>query len=590
MNPYVNIFSLLLLILFSAWIHAEKRPNVVLIVCDDLNDYITGIPGDRGHKQAISPNIDKFAKTAVSFRRAYTNNPVCGPSRASFLSGIYPHKSGNLFFDKWYENEVLQNSNTIMEHFQNHGYHVAGSGKMMHHYKEGTWDEYPYKADYGPLVYDGEKRTAHPIIPKPFYNIGVIDGSFSPLSTVPYQSDNNPTSGWIYGTWNQIKPFQYKSPSDRDPTPDERNALWAANRIKELSMQESPYFLGIGFVRPHTPLHVAKKYFDKFPLEKVELPEILENDITDTHFKNHVHPLDKGPRYFRDLQESYKKKDEGLKRFVQAYLACVAAVDENIGKVLDAVEKSPERDNTIVIITSDHGWMNGQKDYLFKDAPYEDSLRVPLIIKAPGLSQDPGIAEHPVSLIDIYPTLIDLCNLNTDTRKNYKGATLDGHSLKAFLKDPQNGKWNGPNIALSMVYAGAETMMDPTRQHWSVRSKNWRYILYNDGTEELYNHLNDPREWRNLADKMENQDILSQLRNELQSTRGTMRLMTAQEKDNWDPFKTMDRDRSGGVCIAEWNRWSKNSIHKFKNKDRFQELDKNQNGFLTRQEVKDILH
>jgi len=163
------------------------------------------------------------------------------------------------------------------------------------------------------------------------------------------------------------------------------------------------------------------------------------------------------------------------------------------------VNKSPLKDNTVIVVTSDHGWNMGEKDYLFKNALWEESTRVPLVIRAPGVAQPGGFAEHPVSLIDIYPTLVDLCGLEGDTRKNNKGAKLDGHSLRPFLKDPKSETWDGPDAALTMIYAGNKTANDPAKQHWSVRTKKWRYILYSNGSEELYDHDTDPYEWTNLS-------------------------------------------------------------------------------------------
>jgi iduronate 2-sulfatase len=163
------------------------------------------------------------------------------------------------------------------------------------------------------------------------------------------------------------------------------------------------------------------------------------------------------------------------------------------------VNKSPFKDNTIIVVTSDHGWNMGEKDYLFKNSLWEESTRVPLIIRAPGVAEPGGIAEHPVSLIDIYPTLVDLCGLQGDTRKNNKGAKLDGYSLRPFLIEPKSMTWDGPDAALTMIYAGNKTGNDPTKQHWSVRIRRWRYILYNNGSEELYDHDADPYEWINLC-------------------------------------------------------------------------------------------
>jgi len=316
--------------------------------------------------------------------------------------------------------------------------------------------------------------------------------------------------GWIYGKWDELKKFRYNNENDRDPTPDEINADWAEEKIQEFAGRENgqPFFLGVGFLRPHTPLHVPKRYFDQFPLKSLEMPVIKSNDAEDCHFEDVFNANQKGLRYFRLLMESYPDMESGIKAFTQAYLASVAAVDDCIGKVIDAVDKSPFKENTIIVVTSDHGWNMGEKDYLFKNALWEESTRVPFIIRAPGVAQPEGVAEHPISLIDLYPTLVDLCGLKGDTRKNEQGAPLDGFSVRPFLEDPKSENWEGPDAALTMVHADEEGVQklspeeydDPAFQHWSVRTRRWRYILYNNGSEELYDHDNDAYEWINLSD------------------------------------------------------------------------------------------
>lgn len=200
----------------------------------------------------------------------------------------------------------------------------------------------------------------------------------------------------------------------------------------------------------------------------------------------------------RTLKESYGGDAEvGLKHFLQAYLACVAFVDEQIGIVVEAVNNSKFRDNTIIVLTSDHGWQMGEKDYLFKNSPWEESTRIPLIIRSPGIKAGKTV-DHPVSLIDLFPTLTDLCGLKGDNRKNESGGKIDGFSLRPFLIDPETSKWNGPDGALSMVGVGLDKE-DVLKQTYSYRTRDWRYILYMDGTEELYDHRNDPYEWKNLA-------------------------------------------------------------------------------------------
>jgi len=261
---------------------------------------------------------------------------------------------------------------------------------------------------------------------------------------------------------------------------------------------DTPFFMGIGFVRPHTPLYAPKRFFDMFPLDEIELSPWLENDASDTRYRE-LYPSDiKGLRYYRTLKESYGGNEElAVKHFLQAYLACVAFVDEQIGLVVDAIANSKFRDNTIIVLTSDHGWQMGEKEYLFKNSPWEESTRIPLIIKAPGYEQGEKV-DHPVSLIDLYPTLADLCGLTGDNRKNENGSALDGFSLRPFLQNSKTSKWDGPNGALTMIGVGLDTT-NVKSQTYSFRTTDWRYIRYFDGSEELYHNNKDPFEWENLA-------------------------------------------------------------------------------------------
>lgn len=498
---------------------AKERPNVVLIICDDLNDYVSGFGG---HPQVQTPNMERFAQTAVSFSRAYCNYPVCAPSRASFLTGVHARTSGNLHFEKWYENPVLANSKTMMEHFRDNGYHVVGSGKVMHFLKRDVWDEFGYKTDYGPFVFDGKERVAHPSVPSPFADIpNRIDGSFAPFEDIPYADDDNPLSGWVYGDESEgLKPFHYASDGSGSPTPDERNADWAEKRLAQFAEQDGdePFFLAVGFIRPHTPLHVAKRYFDRFPLETLELPVIKPGDTDDMSMSEVFGREQHGRRYHRVLTESYPNPEDGIRAFTQAYLASVAAVDENVGQVIDAVDRSSLKDNTVIILMSDHGWQMGEKDYLFKSSPYEESTRIPFIVRAPGVAPAGQVADEVVSLIDLYPTLVDLCGLEGDTRKNDQGAPLEGASFVPLLENPSDGEWDGPEEAISMIWAWLQDepgRHDPDQQHWTLRSERWRYIRYSNGSEELYDHDRDPYEWENLAANPEFAPVLQKMRSRL---------------------------------------------------------------------------
>ena len=519
--------TLLILTIFFAFgcnHNKQVKPNIVLIMTDDLNDYNEDL---MGHPQVISPNIKKLADSGISFINAYSNDPMCGPSRSSMITGVYPHNSSNFWQKPWFNNDVLNNTKTIMEKFKENGYHVVGSGKILHHNKKELWSEFEHDADYGPVAYKGLRKkgkrgVAHPDVAKPFSEIGQIDGSFGPFKNISNLEEDGEKITWAYGGSRGYKEFKYVSEDDRDLTPDEINAQWAEDKINELAERDkdSPFFLAVGFLRPHTPLIAPQKYFDMYPLDEIKLANILENDMDDT-FLNYVERsnVEKGEtgeknstlthkqlskrsvEMYYKLKESYKDPEEGLKRFTQAYLACVTAVDDNIGQVVNAIDNSKFKDNTIIVFVSDHGWTLGEKDHIYKNSPWEESTRVPLTIRAPGLTKPNSKVNHPVSLIDVYPTLLDLAGLDNNTLKNDKGKSLDGFSLKPFLEDPNTKDWDGPAGALSVVYSSYKNESIPSNHHYSLRTKDWRYIIYDSGKEELYNNAVDPKEWNNLVYK-----------------------------------------------------------------------------------------
>ena len=503
---------------------SAERPNVILIVCDDLNDYVQGFGG---HPQARTPNMARLARTGVSFTQAHCNIPICGPSRASLFTGIYPHNSGCFGFTKWDGYEVLKNSRTIMDHFRAEGYQTLGTGKLMHHMVRQEWKNYGNRADYGPFAFDGENKVAHPDVPAPYSQIGAVDGSFGPFINL----DGRKTSDgkllrWQSGGWGkQVKALRVDSQEDRDLTPDEWNGQWAVDQLKARVDKpgRQPFFMGVGFIRPHTPLIVPQRFFDMFPLESIQLPVIRSGDVDDT-YSHTVRGIpdgadgprseDMGTRLFNTLVESYESQDVALRHFIQAYLASVASVDEQIGRILDAVDQSSLKDNTIIVLTSDHGWGMGEKNYLYKNSLWQESTRVPLIVRAPGACKAAGVSTQPVSLIDIYPTLIDLCGLSSNTTKNEKGHSLDGHSLKPLLENPESGEWSGPQSALTALYKW-RMKYDPSQESYSLRAKDWRYIRYENGKEELYSTPDDPHEWTNLAGDVAYTKTLTGFRNEL---------------------------------------------------------------------------
>ena len=522
----MSLFKLICLFFcgFSVLCFSANKPNVLLIVCDDLNDYVETLGG---HPLTKTPNIRKLIESGVSFTQAHCNIPICNPSRASFATGIYPHTSQQFGFEDWDKNEILKNSRTMMDHFGKNGYHTLGTGKVMHSRDQQEWNEFGHPSDYGPFLYDGKDKIPNLSVPKPFRDdFGIIDGNFGPIENLTDKKSANTGNNysWLTGGWRKQREMKYNSDEDRDPTGDELNAQWAVNRLTELakSKEEKPFFMGVGFVRPHTPLIVPQKYFDLFPLESIKLPKILKGDAEDT-FKHTVTSKeddrsgDRGTKMYDSLIASYDGDRElALKKFIQAYLASVASVDDLVGEILETLKETELDKNTIVIFTSDHGWGNGEKDYLYKNSLWQESTRVPLIIRAPGVSEENKECEQPVSLVDLYPTLLDLCGLPDNTMKNEKGRPLDGFSMKPFLNDPKNGKWDGPEYAITALYKWAQ-YYDPAFQNYSLRFKDWRYIRYENGKEELYHTAKDDHEWNNLAQNSNFGEKLAGFRKQLLS-------------------------------------------------------------------------
>ena len=519
-----------------------ENPNILFIIVDDLNDYIGVL---NGHKQAKTPNIDKLANEATNFKNAHANVPVCQPSRNSLFTGILPHRSKDFGWTPHFKQPHLKNKTTFIELLKQNNYETYGTGKILHANKRNYWSEWGIeeKYNYGPhasnISQDG--IDGHPLVPEPFKSVNIVDGSFSPLSNIPYVLDslgNRVEIGWRY---NKKEKFNYIDEIERDLMPDEMHAEWICNKLTELNKinNKNPFFMAVGFVKPHTPLYAPKKYFDMYPLENIILPEIKEDDIEDTHYTKNYPKSTMGLHYYEKLIESYRG-NKGLRQFLRAYLACISFVDDLVGKILNGLEKNNFSKNTIVILTSDHGWQMGQKNYLYKNSPWEESTKIPLIIKIPGSM--PSVVLEPVSLIDIFPTIIEMCNLKFETNKKAnrrKVNSLDGNSLLELIKKPSSKRWAGSSGALTMLGVGInkttagigvnknksapwhieiEQQLDDSlikKQNYTLRNRNFRYILYKDGNEELYDHQIDTHEWNNLSENHDYRKIKKKMKRDL---------------------------------------------------------------------------
>lgn len=419
----------------------KNKPNVLFISVDDLNDWI-GCLG--GHPVVKTPNLDKLAQRGVLFTKAYTSAPLCNPSRASLMTGIRSSTSG--VYDNrqpWRRSPVLEDAITLPQYFMANGYRVVGGGKIYHHAKD-CFDPQSWQ-DYFPdqSKYPGKCMPDHPKHPDFSPGHPVPDGasfSFGPLDIADEKMSDWKVTSWV---------------------------------IKELSKKHNkPFFLGCGIFRPHLAWFVPKKYFDMYPLEKVTLPIINEDDLDD------VPPI--GKSWAKPNGDHRKITENHLwRRAVQAYLACVSFADACVGRVIDALDNSPYVDTTIIMLWSDHGWHLGEKLHWRKFALWEEATHNVLMIIAPGITKPGGLCKRTVSLLDIYPTLVEICGL--EPRKE-----LEGVSLLPLLKNP-DVQWQRPALTTYL------------RNNHSVRSERWRYIRYSDGNEELYDHDNDDLEWNNLA-------------------------------------------------------------------------------------------
>ncbi len=406
-----------------------EKPNVLFLAVDDLNDW-TGYLGG-AYQPVDTPNLDRLADRGVFFTRAYCSAPACNPSRASLLTGVRPSTSGvYVNANPW--RAQMPDAVTLPQHFMAAGYKVHGAGKIFHGGFRDPQSWQVYFARPGGMVpknrpVNGIPKTAH-------FDWGPIPGG------------------------------------DQDMG-DTHVAQFGIDFLGE--KHDAPFFLAVGLYRPHLPWYVPQKYFDQYPLDDIKLPKVKPDDLDD------VPPL--GRKMARPEGDHTKVlKHDQWDKAVRGYLASITYTDGQIGRVLDALDRSPYAKNTIIVMWADHGWHLGEKLHWRKFTLWEEADRVPMIFVVPGLTRPGTRCERTVSLLDIYPTLADLCGLPV-------GEQLEGDSLRPLLADPA-AAWDRPAVT---TYG---------RNNHAVRSERWRYIRYSDGTEELYDHQQDPMEWTNLAD------------------------------------------------------------------------------------------
>jgi len=427
---------LLLLFIITSQLFSAERPNVLFIAVDDLNHWVGYF---KRNLQTKTPNIDRLSKMGMSFTNAHCAVPACEPSRAALMSGRRASTSGcYMNGNKWtkYVPEGISLNHTLKKS----GYKTFGIGKIYHGHKNGGyesgWDEYP---DLKPT---GAKQPTK------------YQGYFEPL------------------------PLDLK---DQD-LPDWQMVDYCEEKLNQ--KHDQPFFLACGFIKPHLAWAVPKKYYDMFPLDSIELPPHRKDDLDD------VPPAavkmakpDKDHAKFLELDR--------WKHAVQSYLATIAYCDMNIGRLLDALEKSPNKDNTMVVLWGDHGWHLGEKSHWRKFSLWEEATRAPMIWAVPGMTKAGTICNKPVDFMNIFPTLCDITGTAIPEH-------CEGESMVSLLKDAKS-EWK--HVALTTH----------GYMNHSVRTSRWRYTRYADGSEELYDHKSDPLEYTNLASNPEMAPIKTKL-------------------------------------------------------------------------------
>jgi len=469
---------------------ADPRPNILFIAVDDLNDWI-GCMG--GHPQTKTPNIDRLAGRGVLFTNAYCAAPVCLASRTAVLCGRYPDQTG--VYSNWGATKGKPPAKNLQlpVYLSANGYETLGTGKIYHEPKPAYFDDYfateqrwsPFtqeQARYTPeeLPTKGTESPRHVVQGGPGAREWIL-----PLNRIPSERNANGVEGESFD-WG---PVQVQD----SEMGDSRITDWARQKLAQ--PRTKPFFLAVGYYRPHIPLFAPQQDFDRLPsVEDTQLPAVLQNDLDD------IGPI--GRKFAHDpitagTHEQVVKYQQ-WKQAVRSYLACVTFVDRQIGRLLDSLDASPFADNTWIVLWSDHGWQLGDKEHWGKWTAWRQTTRMPLIIVPPRQKQDAARGKpcaDPVNLVDLYPTVLDICQLPPEDG-------LSGVSLTPLLKDPdlKTGR-------------AVVTTIDPGNHAVSMR--DWRYIHYHTGEEELYDIQKDPNEWQNLIADPAHQANAVELRQEL---------------------------------------------------------------------------
>ena len=477
-NP--NYLMVLVFSIFTAATSLAQETNVLYISIDDLNNWVGYL---KGHPQVKTPNIDRLTNRGIAFTQAHCSSPLCMPSRTAILSGQREQDTKVFTNDDDFAHKdyVL-----IPQYFAENNYITYGTGKIHHKrinddiFHHDYWTQQRWSPFSGSEVEYSEAELASKGTDQPGHTIKNGPGGKTyvlPFNRMPSErSPDNPKG----------ESFDWASFDLPDEAfGDGKITAWAIEKLKDHDPGK-PFFMGVGYYRPHIPLYAPKKYFDQYPIESVRLPNVKPDDLNDIPAPGRERALSAVTAGTHDHVLAHNQ----WKKAVQAYLACISFVDAQIGKLLDYLDESPYADNTIIVLFSDHGWHLGEKKAWGKMTPWIHSSNTPFIISPAG--KRPGkLCHEPVSLLDIYPTLLDMAGLP----KRH----LDGVSLAPLISNPS-------------IETQRTVKTNVGKDTYALSNKTWRYIHYENGGEELYNIKKDPFEFDNLIGEGDYSAIISELK------------------------------------------------------------------------------
>lgn len=560
--------STLLLLALAATCQAAGRPNVLFIAVDDMRPEL----GCYGNTVVKSPNLDRLAAHGMVFNHAYCQQAVCSPSRSSLLTGRRPDATRVWDLETHFR-VALPDAVTLPQYFKANGYYCSALSKIFHHgFEDGrSWNEphwYPNGQTIDTDPADWTKRTVVKVAP------GVQESSGT---SMPKDNDK-PNAGRKGAKGNA---FEVSARED-DQLPDGATATEAIKRLHALKEKSEPFFLAVGFLKPHLPFVAPKKYWELYDPDKIPLPAIDHLPEGAPAFAGH----DNSELHaYANVPQGNPIPADFAKTLRHGYYACISYTDAQVGRLLDALDKEGLAGNTIVVFWGDHGWQLGDHGLWHKHTNFELATRAPLLLSVPGQKTAGQKCETPVEFVDIYPTLADLCGLPAPTG-------LDGQSLKPLVEDPATSL---QKVAISQYPRGGVTTSNHPLMGYSIRDERWRLTIWRDRKEgtvaatELYDEANDPAETVNLADKAEHKSVVEALSKHVppfapfvpEKAKPVAAKPAKPSMDRGQMFDKKDKDHDGKLTLEEFlaNQPDPDQAPK-----RFPLFDTNHDGVLSREE------